>query len=60
MNDDPFAELKRHRLTPEMRAVVPRKIQKRRPHFIMVPLTWVEDSVGRRAKPIGLLYSCSI
>ena len=46
MNDDPFAELKRHRLTPEMRAVVPRKIQKRRRHFIMVPLTWVERLIG--------------
>jgi hypothetical protein len=44
-DDDPYADLKRHRLTPEMLAklaVVPRKIQKRREHFVRVPWTWIE------------------
>jgi hypothetical protein len=43
--NDPHAELKRHRLTPEMArrfAVVPRKVQKQRQHFVKVPWTWIE------------------
>ena len=42
---DPYADLKQHRLTPEMLAklaVVPRKIQRRREHFVKVPWSWVE------------------
>jgi hypothetical protein len=46
MDDDPFAELKRHQLTPEMRAVVPRKIQKRQRRFVMVPWSWFERLKG--------------
>jgi hypothetical protein len=45
MDDDPYADLKQHRLTPEMLeklAVVPRKIQRRRQHFVKVPWTWIE------------------
>jgi hypothetical protein len=45
MPDDPHAELKRHRLTPEMLAdlaVVPQKIQKRRQQFVMVPWRWID------------------
>jgi hypothetical protein len=44
-DDDPYADLKQHRLTPEMLAqlaVVPRKIQKRRQQFVMVPWMWAE------------------
>ena len=51
--DDPYADLKRHRWTPEMeaalgRAVVPEKIRKRREHFVKVPWTWIERLVGAR------------
>ena len=45
MTDDPYADLKQHRLTPETLtklAVVPRKIQKRRKQFVMVPWGWME------------------
>jgi hypothetical protein len=44
-DDDPFADLKQHRATPEMLgklAVVPRKTQKRRQGFVKVPGLWVE------------------
>lgn len=40
MTDDPFADL------PETQAFVPRKIQKRRQHFVMVPWSWVERLKG--------------
>jgi hypothetical protein len=43
--DDPYADLKRHSVTPEIQATLvrlPRKVQKRREHFIRVPWTWVE------------------
>ena len=45
MDHDPYADLKQHALTPEILgklAVVPRKIQKRREHFVRVPWTWIE------------------
>jgi hypothetical protein len=45
MSDDPYAELKRHRLTPEMLAdlaVVPQKIHQRRQQFVMVPWRWID------------------
>jgi hypothetical protein len=45
MDEDPHTDLKQHRLTPEklaQLAVVPRKIQKRRQQFVMVPWTWAE------------------
>jgi hypothetical protein len=32
--------------TPERRAVVPRKIQRRRRHYVMVPWTWIERLEG--------------
>jgi hypothetical protein len=48
-DDDPYADLKQHRLSAEAQeiiaeriAVVPRKIQKRRRHFVIVPWSWVE------------------
>jgi hypothetical protein len=49
--DDPYADLKQHRWTPEMeaalgRAVVPKKIRKRREHFVKVPWTWIERLAG--------------
>ena len=43
--NDPYADLKQHRMTPEILAtlaVVPRKIQKQRQHFVKVPWTWIE------------------
>jgi hypothetical protein len=49
VNGDPYADLKQLRLNAkaqaiiaERRAVVPRKIQKRRRHFVKVPWSWVE------------------
>jgi hypothetical protein len=45
MTGDPYADLKRHRLTPETLvslSFVPRKVQKRREQFVMVPWTWIE------------------
>jgi hypothetical protein len=49
--DDPYADLKRHRLTPEMvatLAVVPREIRKRREHFAKVPGIWIEQLAKAR------------
>jgi hypothetical protein len=48
---DPYADLKRCRLPDgmvvlERRAVVPRKIQRRRRHFIQVPMSWFERLAG--------------
>ena len=62
MDEDPYADLKQHALTPEMLeklAVVPRKIQKRREHFVKVPWTWVERLKGLQGKPTGLPCACS-
>lgn len=45
MDDDPYADLKQHRLTPEMvakLAVVPRQIRRKRQHFVQFPGTWIE------------------
>jgi hypothetical protein len=43
MNDDPYADLKQHRATPEMLAgSAPKKLRKQRQHFIKVPWVWVE------------------
>jgi hypothetical protein len=43
MNDDPHADLKQHRATPEMLAgSVPKKLQRQRQHFIKVPWRWAE------------------
>ena len=49
--NDPYADLKQHRMTPEILAtlaVVPRKIQKQRQHFVKVPWTWIERLAGAR------------
>jgi DNA-binding MarR family transcriptional regulator len=48
--DDPF-DLEELRYTEEVlvparRAVTPRKIQKRRKHFVQVPWTWIERLEG--------------
>jgi hypothetical protein len=51
MDQDPYADLKQHALTPEVLeklAIVPRKIQKRRKHFVLVPWTWVQRLVKAR------------
>jgi hypothetical protein len=49
MNNDPF-DLNNLKLNqeawPERRAVTPRKIARRREHFVMVPWTWVEELSG--------------
>lgn len=45
MDEDPHADLKQHRLTPEklaQLAVVPRQIKRRRQQFVMVPWVWAE------------------
>ncbi len=50
-DDDPYADLKQHALTPDMvgkLAVVPRKTQKRRQGFVKVPGLWVERLVEAR------------
>ena len=49
--DDPYADLKRHSMTPEIQAtlvMVPGKVQKRREHFVRVPWTWVERLTNAR------------
>jgi hypothetical protein len=50
-DEDPYADLKRRRLPDgtvllERRAVVPNKIQRRRHHFILVPIRWFEKLAG--------------
>jgi hypothetical protein len=50
-DDELYAELKRHRLTPEMMAklaVVPGKLRKRRELFVKVPWTWIEQLAKAR------------
>lgn len=42
---DPYADLKQHCVS-EVQAIVPRKIQKRRQHFVKVPMVWVERLAG--------------
>ena len=45
MDEDPYADLKQHRATPEMLArlaVVPRRSQNWRQQFVQVPGVWVE------------------
>jgi hypothetical protein len=49
--EDPYADLKRHRLTPEMLAqlaVVPRQVRRRRAQFVKVPGIWVEKLARAR------------
>ena len=49
MNDDPYADPKQHRATPEMLAgSAPKKLRKQRQHFIKIPWTWVERLVEAR------------
>jgi hypothetical protein len=52
---DPHAELKKNRLTPELQKLIdnarkvprePKKLQKRKQHFVMVPWAWVERLKG--------------
>jgi CRP-like cAMP-binding protein len=49
-DDDPYADVLQHRLAPEMLKFVPRKIQKRQRHFIMLPLVWFEKLNGATAQ----------
>jgi hypothetical protein len=65
MSDDPYADLKQHRwpdgtVVSERRAVVPKKIQRRRRHFIPVPMAWFERLAGASGQTyrvaISLLY----
>lgn len=59
MNDDPY-DLKnlalRPELVPQRPAGVPRKIQKRREHFVLVPITWIErlDGAAGRTWQVAL------
>jgi hypothetical protein len=49
--EDPYADLKRHRATPEMMAqlaVVPRQVRRKREQFIKVPGIWVEKLARTR------------
>ena len=49
VEDDPYADLKQHRLTPETLAklaVVPKKIRRRRKHFVQMPWPWLERLAG--------------
>jgi hypothetical protein len=62
-DDDPYADVRQHRLTPETLAklaVVPRKMQRRRQHFVSVPWTWIERLSGATGKTclvaLHLLY----
>jgi hypothetical protein len=55
-DDDPF-DLKKLRMKPEPiagRQITPRKIAKRREHFIMVPFGWLERLNGARGGTILL------
>jgi hypothetical protein len=50
-DDDPYVDLKRCRLPDgmvvvERRAVIPRALQRRRRHFILVPMRWFERLAG--------------
>lgn len=59
--DDPYADLKQHRWTPEMeaaygRAVVPEKIRRRRRHFIKLPMTWYERLNGAGGQTYQLAW----
>jgi hypothetical protein len=43
-NDDPYADLRQHRATPEMlTGSAPKKLQRQRQHFVKVPWKWVEQ-----------------
>lgn len=63
MTDDPF-DIKKLALTDEQvrarLAVVPRKIQKRRQHFVQVPWVWIEKLAGAHGQTyrvaLALLY----
>ena len=53
-DDDPF-DLKKLRLPPDqLRTVTPRKIVKRRAHFIRVPFGWLERLNGASGKAHSL------
>jgi hypothetical protein len=59
--EDQYADLKRHRIeVQEVQAIEPRKIQKRRGHFIKFPMLWRErlsDAHGKTwALAADLLY----
>lgn len=48
-NQDPYADLKQHRATPEILAgFVPEKLRKQRRHFVKVPWVWVERLANAR------------
>lgn len=69
MTDDPHADVKQHRLTPETLAFInaaqrpafdPRKIQRKRQKFVQIPGEWVERLKGASGSTyelaIHLLY----
>jgi len=48
-HEDPHADLKQHRATPEMLVgSAPKKLQRQRQHFIKVPWRWVEQLAKAR------------
>ena len=58
---DPFNDLSALRLAPDqLRTITPRKILKRREHFIKVPFNWLERLEGASGKAhsmaLHLLY----
>ena len=65
---DPYADLKQHRLTPEIQAMidqrraafVPKKIQKRHQHFVQIPMWWVERLRGASGQTTKLLSTFCI
>jgi hypothetical protein len=58
-DDDPF-DIEKLRLPPDQVTLTPRKILKRRQHFIQVPFTWLERLKGASgqayAMALHLLY----
>jgi len=54
-DDDPFDDIETLRLSPDqLRTVTPKKILKRRGHFIGVPFNWLERLNGASGKTYSL------
>ena len=54
-SDDPFDDLEKLRIPPDqIRTVTPRKILKRRGHFIQVPFSWMEKLRGASGQTYAL------
>ena len=54
-NDDPFDDIETLRLSPDqLHSITPKKILKRREHFIRVPFSWLERLNGASGKDYSL------